>query len=153
MITALVIIAWLVPALAVYRRVGYLTENQARRGHSYQNICETCKCKVCGIAPGDHGKTYNGSHSHPLQHSGGVHIRTAAMLLPVVAVWPVIALAYVVGVAHSKAFGSTSFFVAPPKIESKQEKRERELAEREAAATDREKALAAIEKELGIGVS
>jgi hypothetical protein len=156
MITLLIILAWMLPALATFRRVGYvLNQRMLETNHTYKIICHSCTCSVCG----DDAFTHRGSSPCYGGKWVGMHPSSFFQALAVSMLgWPAVVALYG-GAAVKKKFGleTNPFFVAPPAIETKHEKAMRELAEAEEVAAQREieaaKREAVIrEKEKSLGI-
>lgn len=155
MIALIMIIAWMLPSLYTYRRLGYVWNAKMFEGHSYQSICDTCRCKNCGSAKEyhkGHGRHYYYSGCDDYEPAGKHHVTPILATIPVAIVaWPALVAWY--GVSYTRAamgLEPGSFFTPPPKIETKQEKQERKMLERELEIAAREKAISAKELELGI---
>jgi hypothetical protein len=167
MITLLILVAWLMPGLATYRRVGYTLESHIGNSpsedvHEFRGICSACRCKTCGDTWGHHykwpilgtAKTKQCVANNTYVKCSEPHFRTVLAAPFTLALWPLIVLGYY---AHALAVKSgasapeVSFFKAPKPIESAEAKRERLIVERELEAAERETIIKAKEKELGIG--
>lgn len=151
MIEFIVFLAWLIPALAVFRRVGYSIETSLHQGHEYQSICSSCKCKNCRRSRGDHNyysRCDNFEFSYKVPH-----LRTCLAGLATFALWPLILGGYATYSLGSK-MGYTrpdfNFFVPPPSVESKQDKTERLLKESKAREVETNKRIAELEEAAGI---
>jgi len=73
--------------------------------------------------------------------------------VPTIALWPGVAMTYVILSIRKRLGISSSFFVAPPKIETPDERKARLLNEREARLDALEKDIELRERELKIGLS
>lgn len=155
MIELIMLLAWMLPALAVYRRVGHFLESSVHNGHEFQAICSSCRCKHCGANHGDHFKYRSIAYKKPCSNFEFdwryLHGRTIFAFPITMLLWPLLLSAYL-GLAVKKKMGLelNSFFVPAPVIESKAEKAERLMVEREEDARRRELDIAKKEKELGI---
>lgn len=154
MITLLIVFAWLLSGLAVFRRVGYALEASAHGGHEFQSICSSCICKNCGDNWGHHYRfrtLSNACHNFEFKIKSP-HARTMFSFVPVMVGWPLVVLVYL-GLQAKARLGleSKAFFFPAPAIETREVKREREFAEREAQLAIDLAEVERREKELGIG--
>lgn len=155
MIELLMLLAWLIPAFAVYRRLGWSYNSKLMKGHEYQLICRVCKCKHCREPKEYHpinGRTrsfmISGCENYEPRRSA--HPSALYGMIPLALLgWPV-----VLGIfgcrALQKHYGieAVALFKPPPNIESKDEKFERRNKELEAEKAETDKRL----KELGINL-
>jgi len=148
MILALMILMWSVGGLATYRRTGYALEEWARSGHDAQSVCDSCICKNCGDNWGHHfaypSLLRTGCSTKNFEFAPRMHMRTFFGFFPTMALWPVL-VAFFLTIKTTSALGIShdKFFVPPPVIETKEEKKIRNdelLAKR----------IAKLEKEAGI---
>lgn len=152
MIELMMLAIYLMPALAVYRRAGYVWDQRMLEGHEFQNICDVCipDCKNCGSR-----KSYHTDSLSPMfgckkfEPKGKVvpfHITALFVALPFAILWPLTLAGFGLYAVNKRRGTEVSFLKPPPVIESKEEKMERRLAEAEAEIADTNKRL----KELGI---
>lgn len=152
MIELMMFLAYALPALAVYRRAGYVWDQRMLGGHEFQSICNVCmpECKNCGDRKSYHrdvNNTYFGCKN--FQATGKIipfHVSVFFVALPFAILWPLTLTGFGLYAVNKKRGIEGSFLKPPPVIESKEEKMERRLAEAEAEIADTNKRL----KELGI---
>lgn len=152
MIELLVIIAYLLPALSVYRRAGYVWNQKMLNGHEFQSICDVCMpdCKNCYNDKSRHTPeraSYYGCHNYePEGRLMPFHLSSLFVALPFALLWPITLICFGVAAVNKMRGVSGTFLKPPPRIESREEKTKRRLAETEAELKDTNKRL----RELGI---
>jgi hypothetical protein len=147
-------LAWILPGLATYRRVGYAIESRVTGNCEFTSICAACKCRNCGQPASYHD---NGPSRKPtpewqvvrcqFEPTAMPHFRTMVALPLVMLTYPLIILGWA-GNAVRKHYGMElyGFWKPAPQIESRKDKWAREMRELE-------EENARLEKELEIGRS
>lgn len=161
MIALMMILGYLLAGLVTYRRVGYaiehaITTTDDTERHKFQSLCGSCRCKHCGNEPGDHFRWRSitpGVCDNYERRFLVPHIRTVLALPPTLALWPGVIVWWATARLRAEFFGDKeiSFWKAPPRIETDEERREREHNERQLEIERREREIAVREEELGIG--
>lgn len=153
MITLLVILAYALPALSVYRRAGYVWNEKMLRGHEFSSICNICspECKDCGDRKHYHRSpnsnfNYGCREFKEKSYIIPFHPTSLLIALPFAVAWPVTMAVFALFALSKMSGREVSFLKPPPVIETKEEKMERRLAEAQAEIADTNKRL----KELGI---